>query len=263
MYDSELRDAVRNLQKVHRRLRRAVPKMRGFSLVYQPKANRKGRIVGAEALLRWDPRCGHAIGPDVFIPALERTGLIVAVGEWVIEQALTQLREFRKSGVRLSHIAVNVSARQLGPEFVAFVQEATLRARLKPSDLVLELTESHAMTDTGVAADAIRTLTKAGFAWHIDDFGVGYASMRWMRKLAFSALKLDRSLLIATDEPEGIIDGICYMAHKIGMQVTAEGVETEDQRERLLRDGVDGLQGYLVGRPVIARDFAQARLALI
>lgn len=256
MYDSELRDAVLNLQRIKRRLRRAVPKMRGFSLVYQPKANRKGLVVGAEALLRWDPRCGHAIVPDVFVPALERTGLIVPVGEWVIAESLAQLRKWHASGVRLSHVAVNVSARQLGPEFVAFVEDATKRARLKPADLVLELTEGQAMADTGSAADAIRALTKAGFVWHIDDFGTGYASMRWLRKMAFGGIKLDRSLLIATDEPGGMIDGICYLAHKIGMRVVAEGVETEEQRARLLKDGVDGLQGYLIGKPASPGEFS-------
>lgn len=249
MYSSELRDAVLNLKRVTRSLRRAVPTMRGFTLVYQPKANRKGRIVGAEALLRWDPRCGHAVVPDVFVPALERTGLIVPVGEWVIAESLAQLRKWRASGVRLSHVAVNVSARQLGPDFVAFVEAATRRARLKPTDLVLELTESQAMADTGSAADAIRALTRAGFTWQIDDFGTGYASMRWMRHMAFSGIKLDRSFITSNHEHAGMIDGICYLAHKIGMQVVAEGVESEEQRTRLLRDGVDGLQGYLIGKP--------------
>jgi EAL domain-containing protein (putative c-di-GMP-specific phosphodiesterase class I) len=258
MYPSELRDAVLNLKKVNGRLRRAVPKMRGFYLLYQPKVNRKGRTVGAEALLRWDPRCGHTVGPDVFVPAIERLGLIVPVGNWVIEQALAQLAAFRAQGLRMSHVSVNVSARQLGPDFVAFVKEATAKAGATPSDLVLELTESQAVADSGRSCDAIKALTTAGFAWEIDDFGTQYASVRWMRKLAFTGIKLDRSLITATDEPDGLVDGIVYLAHKIGMRVTAEGIETPDQRDRVLRDRVDFIQGFLVGKPLRPTEFISA-----
>jgi EAL domain-containing protein (putative c-di-GMP-specific phosphodiesterase class I) len=255
MENSELRDAVKNLRKINARLRRCVPQMRGFSMVYQPQTDRAGRVVAAEALLRWDPQCGHVVGPNVFIPALERSRLIVPVGQWVIEQSLAQLKAWRKQGLALKHISVNVSARQLTPEFAGAVQEATARHGLRPRDLVLELTESQAVADSGRFADTIRTLTDAGYTWEIDDFGTGYASMRWMRRLTFAGLKIDRSLLIATDEPPGLIRGICAMAREIDLRVTVEGVETQEQWDRVIRAGVHRVQGFLVGKPVEAGAF--------
>lgn len=256
MYNSELRDALLNTRVVSRYLRRSVERdMRGFSLHYQPQADRDGRIIAAEALLRWDPQCGHVVGPNIFIPSLERSRLIVPVGRWVIEQALAQLREFRARGIRLQHIGVNVSAKQLTPDFVDFVVGAVKAARLHPTDLVLELTESQAVADQSRHSDTIRALSLAGFAWEIDDFGTGYASMRWMRKLSFVGLKLDRSLLIATDEPPGLIRGVCAMAQEIELRVTCEGVETQEQWQRVIRAGVHRVQGFYVGRPVPAAEF--------
>ncbi len=255
MYKSELRDAIANIEKVGEFLRVSVPTMRGFSIAYQPQANREGTIVGTEALLRWDPQCGHSIGPDVFVPVLEGSALILPVGQWVLTQALEQLVAFRARGINLHRISVNVSAQQLSGEFVGSVRDELDRLGLAPSDLALELTESQAVADSGRTSDAIRALADAGILLEIDDFGTGYASMRWIRKLRFGGIKLDRSLLIATDEPAGLIRGVCSMAHAIGMQVTAEGVETKEQRDRLLDDGVDYLQGYLIGRPVAAEQF--------
>ena len=255
MYHSELRDAVLNLPRIARTLRKSVPTMRGFSVVYQPQADRSGNVVAAEALLRWDPQCGHTVGPNVFIPSLERSRLIVPVGQWVIEQALAQLKAWRKAGLNLKHIGVNVSARQLLPGFAEFVQGATERAKLRPRDLVLELTESQAVADSGRFADTIWGLSDAGYLWEIDDFGTGYASMRWMRRLSFAGLKIDRSLLIATDEPPGLIRGICAMAREIDLRVTCEGVETKEQWDRVIKAGVHRVQGFLVGRPMTAAEF--------
>lgn len=255
MYQSELRDAVKNLSKITRTLRRSVPTMRGFSVVYQPQVDRAGTVVAAEALLRWDPQCGHVVGPDVFIPSLERSRLIVPVGQWVIAQALAQLKAWRKQGLAIKHIGVNVSARQLLPGFADFVVGAVEAAKLRPRDLVLELTESQAVADSSRFADVIRILSDAGFSWEIDDFGTGYASMRWMRRLSFAGLKIDRSLLIATDEPPGLIRGICAMAREIDLRVTCEGVETREQWDQVIRAGVHRVQGFLVGRPVKAEEF--------
>jgi EAL domain-containing protein (putative c-di-GMP-specific phosphodiesterase class I) len=257
MYSSELRDAVLNISRVNRTLRRAVPTMRGFSVVYQPQVDRAGTVVAAEALLRWDPQCGHSVGPDVFIPSLERSRLIVPVGQWVIAQALAQLKAWRKQGLTIKHIGVNVSARQLLPGFAEFVVGAVETAKLKPRDLVLELTESQAVADSGRFADTIRALSDAGFLWEIDDFGTGYASMRWMRRLSFAGLKIDRSLLIATDEPPGLIRGICAMAREIDLRVTCEGVETKEQWDRVIRAGVHRVQGFYVGRPAAAGEFTR------
>jgi EAL domain-containing protein (putative c-di-GMP-specific phosphodiesterase class I) len=258
MYNSELRAAVLNLRKVTTRLRRCVPKMKGFSLVYQPQVDRKGRVVAAEALLRWDPQCGHAVGPNVFVPALEQADLIAPVGRWVIEQALAQLVAFRATGIALRHIGVNVSARQLQPDFVDFVQRATAAAGLKPKDLVLELTESQAVADSGRFADTIRALAAAGFAWEIDDFAAGYASMRWLRTLEFRGLKIDRSVLINPKEPPKMIYAICVMAKVLELRTTCEGVETKEQWDRVIKSGVHRVQGFLVGRPVPAAEFVAA-----
>lgn len=257
MYNSELRDALLNTRVVSRYLRRSVERdMRGFSLHYQPQADREGRVVGAEALLRWDPQCGHVVGPTLFVPLLERSRKIVPVGRWAFSEATRQLVAFRAAGVSLKRISVNVSAWQLSPEFADFVVAETARVGLVPADIALELTEGQAVSDSGRFADTIRALSDEGYTWEIDDFGTGYASMRWLRKLSFAGLKLDRSLLIGTGEPPGLLRGICAMAHAIEMSVTCEGVESQEQWDRALDAGVDYVQGYRVGRPVPPCEFS-------
>jgi EAL domain-containing protein (putative c-di-GMP-specific phosphodiesterase class I) len=258
MYNSELRDALLNTRVVSRYLRRSVERdMRGFSLVYQPQADRDGRVIAAEALLRWDPNCGHVVGPDVFVPLLERSRRIIPVGRWVLAEAVRQLVEFRAQGIALQHIGVNVSARQLHPEFTRFVVDTVETAGLDSSDIVLELTEGQALADSARISSCLTDLQTQGFAWHIDDFGTGYASMRWLRSLAFRGIKLDRSLLIATTEPPGMIHALCVMAHALGMHVTCEGVETPEQLQRVLDAGVDTVQGWHVGMPVAPGEFTR------
>ncbi len=260
MYKSELREALVNTRVVSRYLRRSVERgMVGFSLHYQPQADRDGRVVGAEALLRWDPNCGHVVGPNVFVPLLERSRRIVPVGSWAFSRSVEQLSAFRAAGVALERISVNVSARQLSREFADFVSAETARAGLTPSDVTLELTEGQAVSDSGRFAETIRALSAEGYTWEIDDFGTGYASMRWLRKLSFARLKLDRSLLIGTGEPPGLLRGICDMAHAIEMRVTCEGVESQEQWDRALDAGVDYVQGFRVGRPVPAEEFSGCR----
>src|SRR5690606_7974194 len=240
-------------------LRSSVPTMSGFSLVYQPQADQFGRIVGAEALLRWDPGCGHNITPDQFVPVLESYGMIATVGRWVVEEALCQLVEFRARGIALRRMSINVSAPELTRRgFAPHLMSTVDALGLQPSDVGLELTEGQAIKDSEAVAKTVRALHDGGYEWEIDDFGMGYASIRWLRKHKFTGIKLDRSLVNATDEPPGLIPGVVCLAHALEMTVVAEGIETVERREAMLMVGVDLVQGYLIGRPMPAEQWGLA-----
>lgn len=255
--EQAFRDRIIAKRQIANYLRKSVPTMAGFSLVYQPQADPAGRIVGAEALLRWDPGCGHSVGPDEFVPLLEDYGMIAGVGRWVVEQALSQLVDFRERGIRLRRMSINVSGPELAKRgFASHLMSTVDALGLQPSDVGLELTEGQVLSDAEAVVKTVRTLHGAGYAWEIDDFGMGYASIRWLRKQQFTGVKLDRSLVNATDEPPGLIPGIVYLAHALEMTVVAEGVETAERREAMLQAGCDLLQGYLIGRPVPADEWA-------
>lgn len=247
--ENDIRDSTDGLRQIAAALNADVPTMRGFSLVFQPQVDKQRNIVGAEALLRWQPECGHVVGPDLFVPMLEQTHHIHAVGLWTIKHSLEGLSKLRERGFSLRDISINVSAWQLNSSFFAQVVALTRRAGIDPTEVVLELTERQAIADV-YAYHVVATLRSLGYAWDIDDFGTGYASIRYLRKKQFTGLKIDRSMLIATDEPPGLLAGVCAMAHAINMRVVGEGVETEEQYTRLLGANCDLFQGHLFGRPM-------------
>lgn len=225
-----------------------------FSLHYQPIVDASGRQRGVEALLRWThPRRGP-VAPDEFIALAERTGLIIALGQWVVEQACQQLARFstRPSTAHLT-VAINVSASQFQqPDFVHMVLSALRRAGAPADRLKLELTETMSLQDVDGVGAKMRALRACGVACALDDFGTGYASLSYLRKLPLSVLKIDRSFV--RDVPHdandaAIVRALVTLARGLGLDVVAEGVETRAQFEFLKASGCMFFQGYLFGKP--------------
>ena len=220
-----------------------------FRLHYQPQVNlRDGRLVGAEALIRWrDPELGE-ISPATFIPVAEDTGFIVAIGDWVLSQAVRQATLWHERGLGVP-IAVNVSALQFQQaQFVDRVMQVLAVSGLPPSLLELELTESILVHDAQEALQRLHALAQLGVRLSIDDFGTGYSSLAYLKRFPIGTLKIDRSFIkgLPGDESDaGIVRAIIQMSRALGKTVIAEGVETEAQRQFLLDIGCDQFQGWL------------------
>jgi diguanylate cyclase (GGDEF)-like protein/PAS domain S-box-containing protein len=253
----------RALENLHLQndLRRALERNE-FRLHFQPKASlAQGHAVGFEALLRWE-RPGHGlVSPAKFIPLLEETGLIVPVGDWVIRSACAQLRDWKRDGLKPLPIAVNLAAKQLANHDIVAVVEAALRDHaVAPELLEIEITESDAMQSGERAMAMLQRLRSLGVSIAIDDFGTGYSSLSYLKRFPVDTLKLDRSFVRglpddADDVP--ITLAVITMAHSLGLDVVAEGVETPAQREFLASHKCDVMQGYLLSPPLPAEQVAK------
>ena len=235
---------------------------RDFSLHYQAQVDAQGRIVAAEALLRWRDASGRAISPAEFIPVAEESGLIVPIGRWVLETALQQLAAWqRQPATRGLRLAVNVSTRQFHQaDFVDMVREALRRSGAQAEGLELELTESVVIGDVAEAVQRMNQLRELGIRFSLDDFGTGYSSLSYLRQLPFVQLKIDRSFVMHIGDDAGsadIVRAILAMSRSLGLEVVAEGVETEAQRDFLREHGCQLFQGYLFGRPLGIEDWEQ------
>ena len=231
-------------------------------LVYQPQMSlADGSIVGAEALLRWiHPHLGF-ISPGEFIPLAEANGLIVPIGEWVLQTALRQMRHWRDQGLPLMTIAVNISAVQFEqPGLVGLVRQLLKDTGIPPEGLELELTEAVAMKAPETVAKTMKELGQQGVRLSIDDFGTGYSSLSYLKRFNIHKLKIDQSFVrdISTDaDDQAIATAIVQMAHSLGMSTIAEGVETAEQLDFLRLRGCDQIQGYYFSRPLLPAVFAQ------
>jgi EAL domain-containing protein (putative c-di-GMP-specific phosphodiesterase class I) len=234
-------------------LRRALERGE-LHLDYQPQVEaRTGRVAAVEALLRWrHPRRG-LVSPAVFIPAAERTGLIVPIGDWVLRAACLQSRRWLDAGLTPVRMAVNLSARQFSDERLAVrVSQALDAAGLEPPDLELEITESMMARDPEAAARIVRALRATGVRLMIDDFGTGYSSLASLKRFPVDGLKLDRAFVqhLPHDPYDAAITRAAVaLTRDLGLDLVAEGVETDDQRLFLSELGCRLLQGYLTGRP--------------
>jgi len=236
-----------------------------FQLHYQPKVDlASGKLRGMEALLRWNHPVRGMVSPGEFIPALEDSGLIVAVGEWVVEEACRQVRHWQAAGCMPVPVAVNLSPKQFRRrDLDAQIGDALARAGLSAEFLELEITESCLMENPEDAVRVMRNLRTAGLRISIDDFGTGYSSLSYLTRLPLSALKIDRSFVRDADssaESASIVRAVIDMAQNLRLTVIAEGVETEQQAGFLRRHGCDQAQGYFYGRPVAAEKIGE-RLA--
>ncbi len=229
-------------------------------LHYQPQLDNHRRVFGAEALLRWTHPQRGPVAPDVFIPLAEQTGLIVPIGRWVMETACAQLRAWSKhAATRDLHLSVNVSIRQFHHEgFVDDLKEVLHQSGANPSRLKIELTESVVIDNVAETILRMQELQALGIGFSIDDFGTGFSSLSYLKRLPLEQLKIDRSFVddIATVANDAAIaQTIITMGHTLGLHVIAEGVETEAQLARLIGFGCAAFQGYLFSRPVDVTEF--------
>jgi diguanylate cyclase (GGDEF)-like protein/PAS domain S-box-containing protein len=228
-----------------------------FHLNFQPQLHvGSGRIIGIEALARWThPEIGP-IPPTKFIPIAEETGLIQPLGDWVFWESCRHMRSFKDQGLSDIRIAVNLSAQQLRHEALPSVVRGALACfDLEPTDIELEITESVAMQNPAVTISILEQLSDMGIVLAIDDFGTGYSSLAYLKHLPIHRLKLDRSFVrdIETDRDDAAIcSATIVLGHNLGLDMVAEGVETEGQRDYLKKLGCDVLQGFLYSRPLSA-----------
>lgn len=226
-----------------------------FRLLYQPKFHAPaGPILGFEALLRWEHPQQGLLSPDLFLPLAEKTGLIVPLGNWVINEACRQLREWHLQGHTQWSMAVNLSTLQFEqPALVRTVLDCLARHQLPPESLILEVTETTAMSNPDESVRVLTELTNAGVKASIDDFGTGYSSLLYLKRLPACELKIDRAFvkeLSGESEDATIVSAIVALAKTLNLKVVAEGVETTAQQAFLTQLGCNTLQGYLLGKPV-------------
>ena len=222
-------------------------------LHYQPiKDLAAGVVVGMEALVRWQhPNLG-IVAPTEFIPLAEETGLIVDIGRWVLTEACTQCAAWRAEGYDSIDVSVNVSGRQLEDEgFARDVEQVLVATGLPASALSMEVTESVIVTEGSVGHEVLEALQAIGVRLAIDDFGIGYSSLSYLAKLPVHSLKVDRTFIagLGTAQDGSIVAAMVDLAHKLGLEVVAEGVETETELEQLRQANCDEAQGFLLGRP--------------
>jgi len=258
-FDASMNNNARKHLQLLQDLRNAVAEEQ-FSLHYQPKFSAiNGQPVGAEALLRWQhPQLGLLL-PDKFIDLAEKTGLIIAIGDWVLNEACRQMREWYIQGYTDWRIAVNLSALQFcHAGLVSSVAGALKRHHLPANSLTLEITETTAMSDADASMTVLRQLSEMGVDLSIDDFGTGYSSLMYLKRLPANELKIDRGFvrdLEHDSDDAAIVSAIVALGQALGLRIVAEGVETDVQQNFLTRLGCDSLQGYFLGHPLPAERF--------
>lgn len=266
-------NAARQLQ-LENQLRKALERNE-FSLHYQPQ-NRistcrgvdqsglmheriSSQMIGCEALLRWNNQELGQVSPAEFIPIAEATGMIEAIGEWVMRTACAQARKWQAAGIEPFRVSINISPRQMfNPNFEGMVYRVLWEEKLNPCWLGMEVTENILMIDIQEAADKLSRLRNMGVKISVDDFGTGYSSLSYLKKLPIDCLKVDRSFvqdLERSSDSTAIVQAIIGMAKQLKLGVIAEGVETEEQAEFLANNGCSDLQGYYSSRPLNSQDF--------
>jgi diguanylate cyclase (GGDEF)-like protein len=258
-YSAKMNAKALERLSLENQLRRALDREE-LLLFYQPKVDiRTERVVGSEALLRWQHPEHGLVSPVKFIPLAEETGLIVSFGEWVLHAACKQNKAWQLAGFTNIRIAVNVSARQFRDgKFIRTIGEVLEGSGLEPQYLTLELTENTIMENARENLDALHQIKAMGVKISVDDFGTGYSSLSYLKQLPLDELKIDRSFISeirsqADDAP--IVTAIIAMAHSMSLKVVMEGIETEQQLVFAKDRGCDEYQGYLFSKPVASRDF--------
>ena len=265
-YQAEMNASALERLELESDLRHAIEE-RQFVLHYQPQYLADGiTLTGVEVLLRWWHPSRGMVPPGEFIPALEELGLVVEVGDWVLDEACRQIAAWQVAGFRVPRVSVNLSARQFADGRLGQRIAAILQARgVEPSCLELELTESILMRDIGEAMGMLESLKRLGLSIAIDDFGTGYSSLNYLKQLPIDVLKIDRTFVDGLPEAEQdgqITRAIIAMSHSLNLSVIAEGVETQAQLDFLREYGCDEVQGFFLGRPMTAEQLAQTCLGV-
>lgn len=257
-FEPEMHAALRLRRSLETDLRKALA-LGNLRMVYQVQVDDQGQLRGVEALARWDHPGRGAIMPGVFVPLAEESGLIHELGDYILTRVFAETRHWHGLTV-----AINISALQLrSPAFMATMRQMIERDGIDPQRYDLEITETALLGEDGVTRDNLVALAEAGFTITLDDFGTGYSSLANLRRFAVDKIKIDRSFVqnIDTDkEAEALVEAIVRLGLAMKLDIVAEGVETEAQRQRLIECGCHQFQGYLLGRPVPARELERAIL---
>ncbi|MBR0565424.1 EAL domain-containing protein [Azoarcus sp. L1K30] len=258
-FSADMQAAIDARMQMETALRQAL-KAGELQLHYQPQVDSTGTRIGAEALLRWYPCNAAPVPPATFIPVAEESGLILPIGDWVLKTACAQLKQWEAdAGTRDLSIAVNVSARQfLQPDFVDQVIAMLDATGARPERLKLELTESVVLESIETVIDRMRRLKKVGITFSLDDFGTGYSSLSYLKRLPLDQVKIDQAFVrdITIDQNDAaIVRATLAMGQSLGLNVIAEGVETEAQHALLVEYGCPQFQGYLFSRPIPIEDW--------
>lgn len=256
-YRTEMNSAVSHIVSLETHLRKALSKNE-FVLYYQPQVDLStGSINSFEALLRWNSQELGLISPADFIPLAEDTGLIIPIGNWVIDTACKQIKEWSGLGKHGIKIAINISPKQfLQPKLVETIKESIKKYGIEPSLLEIEITEG-AMQDTAETSPILKSLKELGITISIDDFGTGYSSLNYIKQFPIDVLKIDQSFVrdvINSEKDAAITTTIIHLANSLGLEVVAEGIEEKEQADFLLKANCQKGQGYLFSRPITAQD---------
>jgi len=233
-----------------------------FILYYQPQIDiSKGEIVGMEALIRWQRADQTVVSPADFIPIAEESGLIIPISNWVLHTACEQSKAWQAAGFSNIPVSVNISSLQFQQKnFIHTIVQALRKTGINPGDMILEITESTIMQNTDTAFAALYELSRMGLRFTIDDFGIGYSSLSYLKRIPLYSIKIDRSFvrgLNTNSDDEAISKAIISMAHTLKLRVIAEGVETEQQLTFLREHGCDEIQGFLFSRPLPAEEISK------
>ena len=260
IFTPEMGDVVMKRVEIDNKLRRALENG-DFYLKYQALMDAKSQvIVGAEALIRWDDDELGEVSPDEFVPLAEESGLIVEIGDWVLDTALADTKKLReKPGFEDFYIAINLSSRQFrGKDIIKNISNKLMRHNLPGTSLELEVTERLLMKDVPHVVSILNQFKEMGIRLSIDDFGTGYSSLSYLKRFPFDVLKIDKAFIsdIGEDPDDtALCDAIIAMAHSLGLSIIGEGVETKYQFEFLNQRGVETIQGYYVSEPMEHEEF--------
>lgn len=253
-FEPEMDAALRHRRSLETDLREALSDG-ALHMAYQPQVDKAGRVVAVEALLRWSHPVRGLVPPGIFVPLAEESGLILPLGEYVLRRVFEETGDW--SGLR---IAINVSPVQLrSPGFAALVLRLIAQTGVDPNRYEIELTETALLGDDPVTASNVEALKRMGFSIALDDFGTGYSSLSVLQRFSVDRIKIDRSFVSAlggADESEALVDAMVKLARALNLDVIAEGVETESQKERLVLCGCREFQGHLIGKPMPLVDLA-------
>jgi diguanylate cyclase (GGDEF)-like protein len=260
MFTQEMGDVVMKQVEIDNKLRHALDNG-DFYLKYQALLDAKTQtVLGAEALIRWDDEILGEVSPDEFIPLAEESGLIVDIGNWVLDTGLENVKRWReKTDSKDVYIAINLSSRQFrAKDIVQTIAEKLKLYDLPGSCLELEITERLLMKDVPLVVNILNQFKAMGIRLSIDDFGTGYSSLSYLKRFPFDVLKIDRSFISGIGEntdDSALCDAIIAMSHSLGLSIIGEGVETQEQFNYLNDRGVEILQGYYISEPMLADDF--------
>jgi diguanylate cyclase (GGDEF)-like protein len=260
-YTHELNTEAQHALMIKNDLRTAISRNE-LMLYFQPKINiLTNKIVGAEALLRWNHPVRKMVPPEQFIPIAEQSGLIISIGKWVISEAIKQNTKWQEKFQKDFGMSINLSVKQFqNRELIDYIDVELSHSSLDTSTIEFEITESLLMKKSNKEHEILRELSERGFKIAIDDFGTGYSSLAYLKRFIINDLKIDRSFIkdvVSNINDAEIVKAIIVMAHALKLGVVAEGVENEEQKEFLKKLDCDQIQGYLVSKPVPANEFEQ------